>query len=113
EKIPDEALPAVIGVVATFQPAPASVDLKTRATDAPPVANQTFFEPPTAMQVPLAANAPSPSSAGGRFSLGSSFQFAPPSVVLIRMNRPSTGSLIAMPERASQNANASKKAFAS
>jgi hypothetical protein len=100
EKMPDDALPAVIGVEAAFHVSPPSVDLNTRATAAPPVPNQTLVFPWTAMQVPLAANAPSPSSAEGKCSLGMSFQFAPPSDVLITMKRPSTGSLIAMPVRA-------------
>src|SRR5687767_8323427 len=103
--MPDDAFPAVIGVAATFHVIPPFVDLNTRAVAAPPVPNQAFCLPWTAMQVPLAANAASPSSGGGRPSPGSSFQVAP-SVVLIRMNRPSTGSLIAIPVRASQKANA-------
>src|SRR5262245_45802170 len=99
-----------MGVVAACQVVPPSIDLKTRAAP-PPVAIQTLLWPWTVIQVPLAANAASPGSAGGMCSAGISFQVDPPSVVLMIRQRPSTGSLRAMPFLASQNASASKNAF--
>src|SRR5262245_7333132 len=110
EKLPVEASPQIIGVSATSQVFPRLVDRKTRAT-LPPVAIQTLLRPSTVMQVPLAANAPSPSLAAGIFISRGSFQVAPPSVVLIMTRRPSTGSLTAIPLLTSQNAIASKNAF--
>ena len=65
--------------------------------------------PEMAMLVPLAANAPSFSSAGGSPS-PIRLQCAPPSSVLMITSRPSTLSLNAKPCRASRNAIASKKA---
>ena len=59
--------PLTIGVSLTAQVRPLSIERKTRAA-VPPVANQTWLLPCTVMQVPLAANPPSPCTAGGRFS---------------------------------------------
>src|ERR1700731_487427 len=85
EKMPAESGPWIIGVSATIQVLPALLEWNTRAT-LPPVANQTLDPPCTAMQVPLAANAPSPSTAGGSESGGSGFQCWPPSWVAINSN---------------------------
>src|SRR5262245_8174096 len=106
--MPADGWPLGIGVVATCHVSPPSVELSTRTAV---VAIQTLFLPWVITQVPLAANAPSPASAGGSFSGGISFQFVPPSVVLMIMKRPSTESLTATPRSASQKASASKKAF--
>src|SRR5438552_6822434 len=111
EKIPCGDCPLTIGVAATDQLLPASVVRNTRAAD-PPVANQAFFFPCTAIHVPLAANAPSPSIAGGSFAADTSSQCAPPSAVAMITKRPSIGSLTASPCCASQNAMQSKNAFA-
>src|SRR5262249_985734 len=100
--------PLGIGVVATRHVSPPSVERSTRAAVVP---IHTLFFPSVMTQVPLAANAPSPASAGGSFSGGISFQFVPPSVVLMITKRPSTESLTAKPRSASQKASASKKAF--
>ena len=80
---------------------PAFVEWKTRAA-LPPVANHTLAVPWMVMQVPLAANAPSPSIAGGMESDGSGFQVLPPSSVEINSNLSvpalsETGSPRAMP----------------
>lgn len=79
-----------------------------RATLAPPLTSQASLVPRTMRQVPLAANAPSPASAGGIPAAGISCHESPPSSVLTIRKRPSTGSLIAMPCFASQNWIASK-----
>src|SRR5580692_294100 len=76
-----------MGVSATVQFLPASVERNTRAPF-PPDANQTFAFPWTAMQVPLAAKPPSPATAGGSFSGGIGFQLLPPSSVVINSNLP-------------------------
>ena len=60
-----------------------TMEWKTRAALAPPVANQTSFSPCVTRQVPLAANAPSFGRAGGRPSAASRLQVAPPSSVWI------------------------------
>src|SRR5215475_5384323 len=108
EKIPPADATFGIVVVDTCHVSPPSVERSARAAV---VAIQTLFLPWATMQVPLAANAPSPASAGGSFSGGTSFQLEPPSVVLMITKRPSTESLTATPRFASQNASASKKAF--
>src|SRR5262249_28381599 len=108
EKIPADGCPVWIGVVATCHVSPPSVERSTRAAVVP---IHTLFLPCVMTQVPLAAKAPSPASAGGSFSGGISFQLAPPSVVLMTRKRPSPESLTATPRLASQNANASKNAF--
>ena len=61
----EEGLPARIGVGATVQVRPRSVERKTRAEEPPPVPNQAFEVPRTTRQVPLAAKAPSPGRAPG------------------------------------------------
>src|SRR5262252_1980047 len=106
--MPVDGWPLGIGVVATCHVSAPSVELSTRAAV---VAIHTLSLPCVTTQVPLAAKAPSPASAGGSFSVGISFQFAPPSVVLIITKRPSTESLTATPRSASQNAIASKNAL--
>src|SRR5580704_12745794 len=112
EKIPAESGPWLIGVSATVQVLPASVERNTRAAF-PPVANQTLLVPWTAMQVPLAANAPSPSMAGGSDSGESGSQLLPPFSVVINSNLSlpelsRTGSPSAMPRSRSQKAMQSK-----
>src|SRR5262245_6108901 len=62
-----------------------------------------------ARQVPLAANAASARVIGGASSMGTRFQLAPPSSVTRMNKRPSMGSPMAMPWRASQNDSASRK----
>src|SRR5580692_7225844 len=112
EKMPVESWPWIIGVSATVQSLPALVERNTRATF-PPVTNQTLAVPWMVMQVPLAANAPSPSTAGGRDSGGSGFQVLPPSSVEFNSNLSvpelsRTGSPTAMPRSRSQKAMQSK-----
>src|SRR5260370_30154049 len=109
EKIPADALPGCIGVSLTVQLCPRSVEWKTRATLAPPVANQTFFSPSTVKQELLAAKAPSFGSAGGSVTGGICFQVAPPSSVRNTAKCPPTGSLSRIPCRRSQKAIVSKK----
>src|SRR5207247_9618871 len=53
------------GVSYTFQVSPPSLVAKVLAMVEPPVAIQAFLPPCVATQVPLAANAASPGSAGG------------------------------------------------
>src|ERR1700674_1282680 len=100
-KMPAESGPWIIGVSATGQVLPALVERNTRATF-PPVANQTLMLPWTVMQVPLAANAPSPSRAVGIESGGIAVQFFAPSSVEVSSNLSlpelsATGSPTAMP----------------
>src|SRR6266566_1991095 len=90
EKIPEEALLWAMGVSATVQVRPESGERKTRAAG-PPVPKK-ISSPETARQVLLAANAPSPGSAAGMFSLANGLQCSP-SVVLRIRNLPSRGSL--------------------
>src|SRR5262245_39774843 len=106
--MPTDGWPLWIGVVATCHVSPPSVELSTRAAV---VAIQTLFLPWVMTQVPLAANAPSPASAGGSFSGGISFQLVPPSVVLMITKRTSTESLKVTPRFAPPKASSSKKAF--
>src|SRR6185503_17460874 len=107
EKMPAEP-PLVIGVAATFQVMPPSVERNTRAAP-PPVPIQALRVPCTTTLVPLAANAASPLIASGIPEGGTSVHVAPPSVVRIIGIFPSTGSLNATPFLASQNAMPSKK----
>src|ERR1041385_7339416 len=110
EKIPAAPpSPEWIGVSATLHVRPLSVDLKTRATEPPPVAIQAFDEPWTVRQVPLAANDPSFGIVEGSASGETRDQLFPPSSVRSRKGFPSTGSLITMPWSRSQNESASKK----
>src|SRR5215472_12940168 len=97
EKIPDEALAGCMGVSATLQLFPRSLERNTRATLAPPVANQTFLSPCTVKQELLAAKAPSLGNAGGSAAGGICFQVAPPSSVRNKAKRPSIGSLSTIP----------------
>src|SRR5262249_56056519 len=106
--MPADGWPLGIGVVAPCHVSPPSVERSARAAV---VTIQTLFLPWVMTQVPLAANAPSPASAGGSFSGGISFQLVPPSVVLMITKRPSTESLTATPRSASQNATPSTTAF--
>ena len=108
--MPADGLSHLMGVEETCHEEPLSDDLKTRAAP-PPVANQALPGPAVVMQLPLAAKAPSPAMAGGIFSAGLSRHVAPPSEVEMITNRPSTGSLTAMPCIESQNDIASKNAF--
>src|SRR6516165_1660650 len=110
EKIPADALSLLMGVEETCQLAPQSEVRKTRAAP-PPVPNHALPRPPAVMQLPLAAKAPSRSTAAGIFAAGFSFHVTPPSSVEIVRNLPSTGSLTAIPCIESQNAMASKNAF--
>ena len=64
--MPADSAPAAIGVSLTSQFWPRSLERKTRADLAPPVANQTSLSPLVTRQVPLAAKAASPDSAGGK-----------------------------------------------
>jgi hypothetical protein len=72
---------------------------------AAPVAIQPCRSPRAAVQVPLAANAPSPSCAGGSRS-PMSVQVVPSSVRTTG-NRPATASLMVKPRRSSQKAKQS------
>src|SRR5512135_1139189 len=98
-----------MGVSATSQVLPRSWERKTRATAAPPVANQTFALPCTVRQELLAAKAPSLDKAGGKAAAGICFQVVPPSSVRNRANFPAIGSLSTIPCLLSQKAIASKK----
>src|SRR5215472_10300096 len=109
EKIPDDALAGCMGVSLTLQVLPRSFERNTRATLAPPVANQTFLSPCTAKQELLAAKAPSLGNDGGSVAGGICFQLAPPSSVRNKAKRPSIGSLSTIPWRRSQKAITSKK----
>src|SRR5437899_4254416 len=109
EKIPDDEFSGCIGVSRTAQVWPRSWERKTRATEAPPVANHTYLSPCRVRQELLAANAPSFLSAGGSATGGTCCQVSPPSSVVKRTNFPSTGSLSTIPCLRSQKATASKK----
>src|SRR6185437_11484822 len=109
ENTPDEAFVGCNGVSATVHVFPPSVERKTRATAAPPVANQTSFLPCTVRHELLAAKAPSFGSAGGRDAGGTCFQVEPPSSVVKTAKCPATGSLSTIPCLRSQKATASKK----
>ena len=63
--------------------------------------------------VPLAAKAPSFSSAGGSAASGTRVHVFPPSAVVMITKRPLTESLTATPRASSRNAIASKNAFGS
>src|SRR5262245_21521759 len=97
EKIPEDELAGCTGVSATCQVLPRSVERKTRATLAPPVANHTFCFPCTVRQELLAANALSLGRVGGSAAGGSCCHFWPPSSETKSANFPSTGSLSTMP----------------
>src|SRR3954471_790130 len=98
EKMPaDDSPAAAVDTVETFHVRPRSVDLNTRASAAPPVPNQALLFPCAIRHVPLAAKAPSPVSAGGMFSRGTSLQVAPPSAVVMIRKWLLTGSLTATP----------------
>src|SRR5215469_8289847 len=97
EKIPDDAFAGCMGVSATLHVLPRSLERKTRATLAPPVANQAFLSPCTAKQELLAAKAPSLGNAGGRAAGRICFQVVPPSSVRNKAKRPSIGSLSTIP----------------
>src|SRR5882672_2106253 len=99
-----------MGVLATFQVLPLSVDWKIPAAPGPPVPNQASPFPRAIRQVPLAAKAPSLESAGGATRRR---QCTPPSSVANITNFPSTGSPTTIPCCASQNAIASQKPDAS
>src|SRR5262249_14207137 len=103
---------AASGVSAIVQVLPLSAVRSTRDFVEAPVPIHARSLPRTAMFVPLPANAPSFGSAGGSDADRTCVQCAPPSCVVINTNLPSTESLTAIPAFASQNAIASKKAFA-
>src|ERR1035441_10929630 len=65
EKMPAEGPSARIGVAATVQEWPRSLEWKTRAAPGPPVANQASRLPNRVSEVLLAANEPSLGRAGG------------------------------------------------
>src|SRR5262249_38353829 len=109
EKIPDDAFPGCIGVSATLQVLARSLERNTRATLAPPVANQTLLSPCAVRQELLAANAPSLGNDGGSPAGGICFQVAPPSSLRNKAKCPWMGSLSKIPWRRSQKAIASKK----
>src|SRR2546421_12067614 len=98
--------PLGTGVVATVQVRPRSVEWNTRDAAPPPVANQASRWVAT-RQVPLAANADSPSRAGGMPAVGSTRQDRPPSDVDSIRNRPSTGSDSARPCQRARDARQS------
>src|ERR1700751_1871087 len=79
----------------------------------PTVTNQALRSPSTAIHVPLAAKAPSEARERGADDDGSGVQFAPPSLVRMTSNCPSTGSPSAIPWSWSQNAMQSKKPLGS
>ncbi|TMA17527.1 MAG: hypothetical protein E6J85_16820 [Deltaproteobacteria bacterium] len=84
---------------------PPSVVAMMRGSFPTPVPIQARLSPWVAMQVPLAANADSPSWAGGKL-LPMSFQVRP-SVVRITGNRPSTESAMVIPRRGVKKAKQS------
>jgi len=81
----------------TFHVRPRSVVRSTRAFDVAPVPIHAWVFPLTAILVPLAANAPSFSSAGGKALAGTRFQICPPFSVVIIQNRLSIESPMTMP----------------
>src|ERR1022692_660875 len=83
EKMPAEGPSARIGVAATVQEWPRSLEWKTRAAPGPPVANQASRLPNRVSEVLLAANEPSLGRAGGG---DRRCQVAPPSSV-VRISR--------------------------
>src|SRR3954447_2144523 len=101
--------PLGTGVDDTVQCAPKSRVWKTREDEPPPEAIQASPPCPGAVtrQVPLAANANSPSSAGGIPAVGASVQERPPSFVDRMRNLPPTGSDRASPWRRSKKATQS------
>src|SRR4051812_38052016 len=94
--------PLGTGVDVTVHVRPPSEEEKTRDEAPPPVANHALPADET-RQVPLAANANSPSSAGGMPAGGRTCQVRPPSAVARMRNLPSTGSDSASPCRRSRN----------
>src|SRR5687768_3212608 len=94
--------PECTGVSTTLQDIPRSVDRNTRALDAPPEAIHTVERPDSAIEVPLAAKAASPSSIGGSPAWSSFCQVAPPSLVRKSVHLPAVGSLRTMPFERSQ-----------
>src|SRR6202165_6311398 len=106
EKIPEEALPWAIGVSATVQVRPESVEWKTRAAGTP--VPKKISSPESKSQLLLAANAPSPGRAAGRLPLGSGFQCSP-SVVFSKWNLQSMGSLSAKQRLSERQAIESRK----
>src|ERR1700674_3168527 len=106
EKIPEEALPWAIGVSATVQVRPESVEWKTRAAG-PPVPKK-ISSPESKRELLLAANAPSPGRAAGMLLLGSGFQCSP-CVVFSKRNLPSMGSLSAKQRVSERQAIESRK----
>src|SRR4051794_32362442 len=84
-----------IGAATAVQVRPPSREWNTRAAP-PPLANHAS-RPLVTRQVPLAANANSPATAGGIPSLGRRCQLRPQSSVAAIRNLPSTGSLRARP----------------
>src|SRR5579871_2170376 len=104
--------PAGIGVSATVHVLPLSGVWRTRDLLAAPVPIQACDVPNTAMLVPLAANAPSFSSAGGNDSHGTRAHVSPLFVVKIK-NCLSIESPMAIPCCSSQNDIASRKILSS
>jgi hypothetical protein len=89
EKIPVVS-PVATGVAVALHVRPPSVDRTTRDRDVP---IHTCSRPTSATFVPLAANAPSPGSAGGNRSSATRSHSLPP-LFVVRMTRwPSTESL--------------------
>src|SRR4029078_7006594 len=106
--MPGDAVPRWIGVSATLQVRPRSVDRKTRALAAPPVPIHAFDLPCTMRQGPPAAKTPSPARTAGARVGGTRLHPLPPSSVTSTNSLPSAGSLSAMPWSLSQNAMASR-----
>ena len=102
---PEVWLPCAIGVPASRQLSPRSVVRSTLARAAAPVAIQPCRSPRAAVQVPLAAKAPSPVWAGGRRSPKS--RQVRPSAVRTTGKRPFTASLMVKPLRSFQKAKQS------
>ena len=103
------ASPVAIGVCVTVHVRPPSLDRSIREAVVPIHTRSPLM----AMFVPLAANAPSPSSAGGSASAGIRSHVAPPFDVRRITNRPSTESLNANPRFTSPNVIASRKTLGS
>src|SRR5215813_184302 len=112
EKMPAD-LPELNGVSATFQVLPKSEVRSTLALAAAPIPIHASPFRNTAMLVPLAANAPSFSSAGGKSRSATRVQVLPPLSVVRIQNFPSIESPTTIPRLASQNDIASKNAFGS
>src|ERR1035437_7032193 len=110
EKMPAEGPALRIGVAATVQERPRSLEWKTRAAAGPPVANHASRLPNRVRQLLLAAHEPSLGSAGGGLRC---CHVGPPSSVVRTSARPSSWSPATMPCCASQKAMASKKPLGS